>query len=130
MNNSKHAMRGLAWACGIAAAMAVAGCGGGSSSDDDNGGNPTTPTSPTVFVLDSIVLPGSKAKAEVQVQPLGVTLRSTRIALPQLDTTKAEQAGLGQPAMQIGVPRAVAQTTTVAKTQAALQWQPLPDGRG
>ncbi len=129
MNNSKHAMRGLAWACGIAAAMAVAGCGGGSSSDDDNGGNPTTPTSPTVFVLDSIVLPGSKAKAEVQVQPLGVTLRSTRIALPQLDTTKAEQAGLGQPAMQIGVPRAVAQTTTVAKTQAALQWQPLPDGR-
>ena len=45
-----------------------------------------------------------------------------------MDTTKAEQAGLAGPAMQIGMSRAVPATSTNAQTQAALQWQSQADG--
>ncbi|KAF5275319.1 hypothetical protein FQA39_LY18653 [Lamprigera yunnana] len=127
MTNSKHALRALAWACSAAAALALAGCGG-SGSDDDDGG-PIAPTSPTAYFVNSVVLPASATRAEAEAaQPLAGVVKTTRIVLPAIDTTKAEQAGLAGPAMQIGVPRSVAQTSTVAQTQAALQWQTLADG--
>ena len=126
MRNSPHALRDLFWAGGIAAALALAGCGGGSS-NDDNGGDGGA-TSPTAYYLDSIVLPASAAKSAAVPQPLAASIKTTYIRLPEADTTKAEQAGMSGPRMQIGVARAVAATSTTAQTQSALQWQTLADG--
>lgn len=138
MTYSQHAMRDLARAVSLAAALALAGCGGGSGDKNDNGPGPTepttpttpSPTSPTAYVLDSVVLPASaiKAQAAVAPQPLAGATKTTRIVLPALDTTKAERAGVAGTAMQIGTPRNVAATHTVAQTQQALQWQTLADG--
>ncbi len=135
MKKPQHVMRDLVWACGVAAALALAGCGGGSDNkDDESGGGGTDPTppvatSPTAYYLDSVVLPASAIKAAaVAPQAAAAGVKTTHILLPAMDTTKAEQAGLAGPAMQIGMPRAVAATSTVAQTQAAWQWQTQADG--
>ena len=132
MKNPQHVMRDLVWACGFAAALALAGCGGGSDNNDEGGGTDPTPpvvTSPTAYYLDSVVLPASAIKAvAVAPQAASATVKATHILLPAMDTTKAEQAGLAGPAMQIGVSRAVAATSSVAQTQAAWQWQTQADG--
>lgn len=136
MNSSKYALRDLVWACGAAAALALAGCGGGSSSSDSGTTDPTTPTtpttptSPTAYVLDAVVLPASAVKSvAATAQSLGASVKTTYIALPEVDTTKIEEAAFTKAARQIGTPRAVAATGSVAKTQQALQWQTLADGR-
>ena len=133
MNSSKYALSDLVWACGAAAALALAGCGGGSSSSDSGGTDPTTPTtptSPTAYVLDAVVLPASAVKSvAATAQSLGASVKTTYIALPEVDTTKIEEAAFTKAARQIGTPRAVAATGSVAKTQQALQWQTLADGR-
>ena len=132
MKKSQHVIRGLAWACGVAAALALAGCGGGSDNKDDGGNiDPTPPvvTSPKAYFLDSVVLPASAIKAAaVAPLPASATLKTTHFVLPAIDTTKAEQAGLAGPAMQIGLSRVVAATSSVAQTQAAWQWQTQADG--
>lgn len=131
MTKPKRAMRDLMWACGAAAALALAGCGGGSDNKDDGGATPEppVPSSPTAFYVDSVVLPASAIKAAAAApQLMAGVIKTTHIVLPVVDTTKAEQAGLGGPAMQIGTPRTVAATSTVAQTQAALQWQTQADG--
>ncbi|MEG3046974.1 MAG: hypothetical protein RR849_20820, partial [Comamonas sp.] len=122
MKYSKYAVPGLLWTTGVAAALALAGCGGGS---DDDGGV----TRPRAYILNSMVLPASAIKSAV-VAPvsLGAAVQTHLVVLPALDTEKAEADDTG-PALQIGVQRAVAATSTVAQTQSALQWSSLPNGQ-
>ncbi|MFG5776310.1 trypsin-like serine protease [Comamonas sp. J-3] len=126
MSKAPHALRDLVWAGGVAAALALAGCGGGSSSNDDGGDG--SATKPTAYYLDSVVLPASAAKSAAAPKALVGNIKTTYIRLPEADTSKAEQAGMAGPRMQIGVPRSVAATSTAAQTQSALQWQTLADG--
>ena len=122
MKYSKYAVPGLLWTTGVAAALALAGCGGGS---DDDGGV----TRPRAYILNSMVLPASAIKsAAVAPVSLGAAVQTHLVVLPALDTEKAEADDTG-PALQIGVQRAVAATSTVAQTQSALQWSALPNGQ-
>ena len=138
MTYSKHTIRNWAWACSAVAALALAGCGGGSDSNGDS--NPTTPSNPdpvvptnpskpSAYYTDSIVLPASAIKAAAAPQALGAAVKTTYVVLPAIDTSKIEQDGYLKASTQIGTPRVVAATATVAKMQQALQWNTLADGR-
>lgn len=125
MKYPKYAVPGLLWTTGVAAALALAGCGGGSGSDDDNG----NVTQPTAYVLDSVVLPASAIKsAAVAPVSLGAAVQTRFVVLPELEAEKTVDSDNG-PAQQIGTQRAVAATSTVGQTQAALQWSTLANGQ-
>jgi hypothetical protein len=86
---------------------------------------------PTTLVLDSVILPASASTLTKAAPALSAGLVQTHlVVLPALDSAKAIASGLGNgPAQQVGTARAVAATSSVAQTQSALQWTPLPGGQ-
>lgn len=121
MRYPTYTVPGLLWATGVAGILALAGCGGG---DQPGVGKPV------VDFKDPIVMPKAVTKsAAVRPESLGAMVQTQFVVLPALDAEKAiassEAAGT---ALQIGLQRAVAATSTVAQTQSALQWRSLPNG--
>lgn len=107
MAYSKYSVLGLLWIAGMAVAQ------------------------PTTYILDSVVLPASAIKSSKVVPvPLGARVPTHWVVLPELEMEKtlASDEATG-PALQIGAPRAVPATTSVAQTQSALQWTALPSGQ-
>ena len=107
MRYPKHAVLGLLWTSGMVVAQ------------------------PTTYILDPVVLPDSAVESSLLVPvPLGTRVQTHFVVLPELEMQEsmADEEASG-PALQIGAARAVDATASVAQTQSAMQWTPLPSGQ-
>ncbi|GAB2805432.1 trypsin-like peptidase domain-containing protein [Comamonas piscis] len=104
---SKYAVTGLLWMSGLALAQ------------------------PTTHILESVVLPASAIQnAKNAPAPVNGLVHTHLVVLPALEWEKALSSDEAtDPTMKIGLAREVAATSTVAKTQQALQWNVLPQGQ-